>query len=78
MSCTGLFADIRHMKNVQPTSTTTNDLEVFDHERRLKFKRLLAQYKKYKADFVESILFEPFNFFTGYSMRSGEKANYSM
>ena len=77
VSCAGLFADIGK-KKVKPTST--DDLEAFDTERRLKVERLLAQYKKYKKDFSESISFEPAYFFTGYSVHNTpqDSQNYSM
>ena len=70
VSCNGLFADIRHKKNIRPTSTT--DLGAFDTEKRLKFERLLAQYSKYKREFLESIFFEPDYIF------KGDIKNYSM
>ena len=58
VACSGFFADINSRKG---KSTRTNNLDGFnveDNDERQKFKRLLAQYGRYKTAFLDNIHFE--------------------
>ena len=68
VSCNGLFADISVKKIKRISRDYLDDFDMENDEERQKFDSLLAQYGKYKTNFLENIHFENIDkTFNGYS-----------